>query len=110
MRFLYNYTMLEQSKEARILLAIQALQTNSKLRVLKAAKIYNVPENTLHDRMSSRTSRSEIRLKNRLLSELEEKVLLQHILDLDARGFSSKIEGVEDIANYIFKKRPVGKL
>ena len=101
---------LEQSKEARILLAIQALQTNLKLYILKAVKIYNISENTLYNRMSSRTSRSEIWSKNQLLSKLEEKVLLQHILDLDTQGFSPKVEGVEDIANHIFKMWPVSKL
>jgi hypothetical protein len=100
----------EQSKEARILIAIEALRSNSKLRVYTAAKTYNVPRSTLRIRMSGTTSRAEIRPKNRLLNELEEKVLLQHILDLDAQGFSSKVEGVEDMANYIFKTRPVSKL
>ena len=80
------------------------------MRVYTAVKTYNVSRSTLYIRMSSTTSRAEIWLKNRLLNELEEKVLLQHILDLDAQGFSSKVEGVEDIANYIFKTRPVGKL
>jgi hypothetical protein len=69
-----------------------------------------VSRSTLCIRMSDTTSRAEIQPKNRLLNELEEKVLLQHILDLDAWGFSSKVEGVEDIANYIFKTRPVSKL
>jgi hypothetical protein len=74
----------EQSKEARILMAIEALRSNPKLRVYTAAKTYDVPRTTLRQRMSGMTSRAEIRPKNRLLTELEEKVLLQHILDLDA--------------------------
>ena len=102
--------MLEQSKEARILLAIEALRSNSKLSVYKAATIYNILSSSLHDRMNSKTTKAEIQQKNRLLSELEEKVLLEYIIDLDNQGFSSKIESVEDIANYIFKKRPISKL
>ena len=103
----------EQSKEARILIATEALRSNPKLSVCKAAKTYDVPESTLYNRMNGATYRAEIRSKNRLLDELEEKVLLQHILDLDTRGFSSKIEGIKDIANYIlvsYEKRPVSKL
>jgi hypothetical protein len=91
----------EQSKEARILMAIEALRSNSKLRVRKAATTYDVPPTTLRNRMTSTTFQAEYRLQGRLLDELEEKVLLEHIVNLDNRGFSPKIEGVEDIANYI---------
>ena len=76
----------------------------------KAATIYNVSLSSLHDRMNSKTTKVEIQQKNRLLSELEEKVLLKYIIDLDNQEFSSKIEDIEDIVNYIFKKRPVSKL
>jgi helix-turn-helix, Psq domain/Tc5 transposase DNA-binding domain len=103
----------EQSKEAKILLAIEALRVNPKLKVRKAANIYDVPGTTLRSRMAGTTSRAETQSKNRLLDELEEKVLLQYILDLDNRGFSPKLEAVEDIANHILasrKKQPVGKL
>jgi hypothetical protein len=103
----------EQSKEARILIATEALWSNPKLSVCKAAKTYNVPESTLHNRMNGATYRAEIWPKNQLLDKLEEKVLLQHILNLDTRGFLSKIEDIKDIANYIlvlYRKRPVSKL
>ena len=52
--------MLEQSKEARILLAIEALQSNSKLSVCKAATIYNVSSSSLCDRMNDKTTKIEI--------------------------------------------------
>jgi hypothetical protein len=103
--FLHYYIMPEQSKEARILIAIGALQSNSKLSMRKAAKTYDVPFTTLHDRMNGATFKAELRPKNRLLDELEEKILLDHIIDLDNRGFSLKIEAVEDIANYILASR-----
>ena len=72
-----------QSKEARILLAIQALESNPKLKVFKAAKIYDVPEATLRNRMNGTAPKAETQLKKRLLDELEEKVLLEYIVDLD---------------------------
>jgi hypothetical protein len=52
--------MSEQSKEAKILIAIKALCFNSKLRVLRTAKVYNIPETTLHDRMSDISFKAEI--------------------------------------------------
>ncbi|EDN97520.1 hypothetical protein SS1G_12371 [Sclerotinia sclerotiorum 1980 UF-70] len=47
------------------------------------------------------------------MTELEEKSLLQYILDMDERGFNPRISDVEDMANYILKTRgakKVGKL
>ena len=73
----------EQSKEAKILMAIEVLQTNLKLRVLRAVKIYDVPETTLYRRMAGIIPRAETQPKNRLLDELEKKVFLRYILDLD---------------------------
>jgi len=47
------------------------------------------------------------------LNVLEENVLLKYIIDLDDRGFSPKVEVVEDIANHILashKQQHVSKL
>jgi hypothetical protein len=76
-------------------------------------KVYNVPRSTLRDRMNGRTTLSERRPPAQKLTELEESVLLQYILDLDSRGFAPRLAGVEDIANYILESRGgkrVGKL
>jgi hypothetical protein len=51
----------EQSKEARILMAIEALRSNPKLRVRKAATTYDVPPTTLHNRMTGTTFQAEYR-------------------------------------------------
>src|SRR5437764_3019485 len=102
-----------QTKEARIFMAIDALRTDQKLSVCSAAKIYDVPETTLHSRMKGAKPKTESRPKTQLLNELEEKVLVQHILDLDDRGFSPQLKGIEDMANYILasrRKQHVGKL
>ncbi|EDN93931.1 hypothetical protein SS1G_09798 [Sclerotinia sclerotiorum 1980 UF-70] len=47
------------------------------------------------------------------MTELEEKSLLQYMLDMDERGFSPRISDIEDMANYILETRgtkKVGKL
>ena len=44
---------------------------------------------------------------NHNLTELEEKVLVQHIINMDIRGFAPRLAGVEDMANYILKSRGV---
>jgi hypothetical protein len=102
-----------QSQEARIILAIEAIRSSKKLSRRSAAKIYKVPETTLRDRMAGRTPRCELKANCYKLTELEETVVVQHILDMDTRGFAPRLAGVEDIANYILESRGgkrVGKL
>jgi hypothetical protein len=68
---------------------------------------------SLRTRIKGRKPMAERRPKVQLLDELEEKALVQHIIDLDARGFPPRLEGVEDMANHILtsrQNRRVGKL
>ncbi|RAL64550.1 hypothetical protein DID88_002024 [Monilinia fructigena] len=56
---------------------------------------------------------AESRSKSHNLTELEEEVLIQYILDMDLRGFPPKFKNVEDMANYILESKGakrVGKL
>ena len=102
-----------QTQEARIIMAMEAIQTSKKISRRKAAAIYNVPESTLRDRIGGRPSRSDTRANGLNLTELEEGVIVNHILDRDSRGFSPRQADVEDMANYLRKCRrakPVGKL
>jgi hypothetical protein len=111
--FFQLFVMEIQTQEARIILAIEAIQSSKKLSRRSAAKIYNVPETTLRHRMAGLTARPETRPNRQKLSELEETVLLRHILDMDTRGFAPRLAGVEDMANYILDSRGgkrVGKL
>jgi hypothetical protein len=101
------------TQEARIILAIEAIRTSKKLSCRKAAKIYAVPYSTLNDRMNGRTTISERRPAAQKLTELEEEVISQYILDLDSRGFAPRLASVEDMANYLLETRRgkrVGKL
>jgi len=102
-----------QTKEARIILAIEAIRTSKNLSRRAAAKIYNVPETTLRDRMNGHTSIANRRPAVQKLTELEENVIVQYVLDLDSRGFPPRIEDVREMADQILAtrtKRRVGKL
>ena len=48
--------MLSQSKEAKIVMTIKALECNRKLKVYKAMQIYDVLYSTFHDRISKTKS------------------------------------------------------
>ena len=101
-----------QTQEARIILAIEAIRISKKLSRRKAAKIYEVPETTLRDRMNGRTTLPERRPAAQNLTELEETIIVTYILDRDSRGFPPRQADVEDMANYLRKTRrakPVGK-
>ena len=102
-----------QDQEARIIIAIEAIQSTKKISHRRAAKLYDVPPSTLRDRINGAPPRSEYRHKSHNLDELEESVLVQYILDMDERGFAPRLAGVEDMANYILESRGarhVGKL
>lgn len=90
-----------QSKEARIIIALKSIRSSRKLSTRTAAKIYNVPYTTLADRMKGCTPKTDYRPVARGLTEIEEEVIVQHILDLDSGGFPPTIEGVREMPDYI---------
>ncbi|KAJ3527259.1 hypothetical protein NM208_g10786 [Fusarium decemcellulare] len=104
--------MSDPNYEARILLALQALQNNTKLSVRRAADIYKVNRMTLGRRQNGLQSRRDWIPKSRRLSDLEEQIIVQFILDLDWRGFPPRLRAVEEMANRLLADRdalPVGK-
>ena len=70
------------SNESRIILAIEALKNDPKLTERATASIYNVPRTTLADRRAGKLSRRDMTANGRKLTNLEENVLLNHIIDL----------------------------
>ena len=94
-----------QSKEARIIIAIISIRASRNLSIHAAAKIYNVPYTTLADRMKGRIPKTDYRPVARSLTEIEEDFIVQHILDLDLRGFPPAIEDVREMADYILASR-----
>ena len=104
--------MSQSTIEARINLALQAYQADPKLSLRRAAKIYDIPFQSLHYRSQGRQARADCVPNNRKLNDLEEQVIVQYILDLDSRGFPSRHRDVEEMANRLLTDRdasPVGK-
>lgn len=101
-----------QTKEGRIILAIEAIRTSKNLSRRRAAKMYNVPESSLRDRMNGVTPQAEKHNARHNLTPTEEETLVRYILDLDSRGFPPRIDDVRDMANLLRATRhakPVGK-
>ena len=99
--------------EARVILALQALQSNKNLSIRAAAKIYNVPATTIRRRRNSHTARRDSIPNSKKLTHLEEEAIVRYIIELYARSFPPRLRGVEDMANQLLRVRdapPVGKL
>jgi hypothetical protein len=97
--------MSNSSTEARMLLALQALLNSPKLSVRRAADAYEVPRNTLRRRQNGIQSRRDTTQKSRRLSNLEEEIIVQFILDLDSRGFPPRHSFIEEMANSLLADR-----
>ena len=101
------------SKEARLILALEALENNKNLSLREAAKIYDVSRTTLTQRRAGKPARRNIPANSRNLTDLEEQTIVQYIIELDARSFPPRLSGVEDMANHLLRERdapPVGQL
>ena len=100
-------------KEARVNLALEALQSNRKLSLRAAAKLYNIPFSTLRDRHAGRPARCDTTPNSKKLTQSEEEAIVQYIIELCARAFPPRLRGVEEMANQLLRVRdapPVGKL
>ena len=103
---------LPESKEARLQLALQAIQQDTTLSVTRAVAIYEVAERTLRRRRAGTTFRRDCAPNSMRLTIREEEVIVQHILDLDARGFPPRLAAVKDMADSLLAARheePVGE-
>ena len=94
-----------QCLEARVILAIEAIKSSQKLSRRAAAKLYNVPETTLRQRMNGRTPITDYRPVGQLLTKVEEQVVVDYINSLDARGFPPSVGDVEAMVNTILASR-----
>ena len=98
--------------EGRMFLAIQATQSHQKLSLRRAAQIYEVSLATLARRVRGTQPQAGRRDAQRPLTIAEEEEIIQHVVDLDTRGFSPRIDHVRDMANRLCEIRgvlPVGK-
>ena len=100
------------SKEARVILALEAIENNPKLGIRAVAKLYDVPALTLCYRRGGQPVRRDIPANSRNLTDLEEQTIVQYVIELSICAFPPRLYDVEDIANYLRRERdvpPVGK-
>ena len=98
--------------EAKVILALEALENDPKLSLKAAARLYSVPYTTLHRRRAGKPARRDIPANSRNLTDLEEQTIVQYVVELYTRAFPPRLGGVEDMANQLLRERdapPVGK-
>ena len=99
-------------QEGRIELALQAYQNHEFQSLRRAAATFNVPYTTLLHRSKGIFFRRDTYPNCRKLTPTEEQTIVQHILDLDSRGFAPRLCEVGDMADKLMAAKggqPVGK-
>jgi hypothetical protein len=97
--------MSQKINEAQLNLALQAIRQNPKLSIRHIAKIYQVDNRRLGERLRGIPPRRDISANSRKLIDLEESVLSNYILELDSKGFPPRLCIVEDMANRLIELR-----
>lgn len=65
-----------QTSEPPIILAMEAVQSSSKMSIRRAAVLYDVPRSSLTHRLAGRTPRNETKANCHKLTEVEEEVII----------------------------------
>ena len=93
------------SKEPRVQMAIAAWNEKKFKSILKAAKVFEVPETTLREWLAGIKPQSETRANGYKLTEIEEESLVKQLLDADKRGFAIRPEFLRGMAQILLRER-----
>ena len=100
----------QKKDESQVILALQAMQQEPKLSSRAAGKLFGVDHEKLSRRKRGMQSRRDISANSRKLNDLEEKTIVQYILNLDSQGFPPQLSGVEDMANRLLVERDASRV
>jgi len=89
-------------------MAIAAINRQQFKSERRATTTFDVPRSTLRDRRAGATPRRDSEPNSKKLTKLEESVVVQHILDLDSRGFPPNLYAVQEMANKLLAERAAG--
>ena len=91
-------------KEARLQEAMAAVQAK-KYTAPAAARAFNVPRQTLYDRLDGKLPRNKAHETEQLLSHAEEKELVRWITRLTITGYPPRYDTLREMAEEIRKRR-----
>jgi predicted XRE-type DNA-binding protein len=87
------------SNKAGIQLAIQALKQDANLTQRRAAADFDVPQRTLSHRLAGKQAQRDWKPKLMKLLLTKEEAIVQHVLNLDLRGFPPQLATITDMAD-----------
>jgi hypothetical protein len=93
------------SNEADIVLAMYAIDQQLLLSTRAAAKAYNVDSETLRHQRARRPARQDCVANSKVLTELEEKAIIEHALDVNSYGFQLNYSLLREIADSLLAQR-----
>ena len=94
-----------RSDEAKVILAMSAIDSQQQLSNLAAAASYNVCPNTLRNRRLRRPARQDCIPNSKILTELEERAIIEHAIDVDSRGFQLNYDLLRGVADKLLTDR-----
>jgi hypothetical protein len=97
-------------KKADDQLAMSDIDTQKNRSSCPTATVYDVDGRTLRRRSAGVVSQLDCHPNSKKLTRTEEEVIVQHILDLDQRGFPPMYAAVRDMANKLLVTRGVGQV
>ena len=96
--------------KADVQLAISSIKSYQIKSNRRAATIFSVSERTIRRRRAGVPARRDCQPNSKKLTELEEEVIVRHILDLDQRGFGPTYTAARDMANKLLAARSAGRV
>jgi hypothetical protein len=93
------------SDEANIILAMSAIDTEQLTSNRAAAAHYRVNKDTLRNRRAGKPARQDCAPNSKVLTELEERVIIEHALDVDERGFQLNYDLLRGVADKLLSNR-----
>lgn len=86
-------------------MAVSASKKQEIQSIRQAARLYDVPYTTLHNRLHGSINRTEQRANGHKLTITEEDTLVQWISSMDKRGATPRPVAVQDMANILLSER-----
>jgi hypothetical protein len=73
--------------------------------VRQATELYNVKRTRLRRQRAGTAARRDYKANSKILTKLEEEVIIKFIIELDTKGFSPTLAAIQDMANTLLAKR-----
>jgi hypothetical protein len=94
-----------RSKESNVILAMSAIDEKQLTSNRAAARIYDINKDILRNRRLGKPARQDCIPNSKLLTELEERAIIEHALDVDSRGFQLNYDLLRSITDKLLADR-----